>query len=86
MEDHVNRIRNTINLLKESDKPIKILRERLHKSLMTTRKISLRPTLHYRNRGQIFKIGVNYFKSRQGQKMPPAQTRHFLPCLYKFVY
>ena len=36
-------------------------------------------TLHYRNRGQIFKIGVNFFKNRQGQKMPSAQDRHFLP-------
>ena len=31
------------------------------------------------NRGQMNKIGVNFFKSRQGQKMPSAQDRHFLP-------
>ena len=42
-------------------------------------------TLHYRNRGQIFKIGVNFFKSRQGKKWHRHKLAIFCPAFINFV-
>ena len=48
-------------------------------------KLKLQPTLHYRNRGQMIEIEVDFFKNRQGKKRRRRKLAIFCPASMNFV-